>query len=145
MKKHNHIDSFERSFEQANHWLNDLADRLGLANKEEAYNIFRAVLHVLRDRLPPDSAVALAAQLPLLLKGVFFDGWSLAGKPVKMGEEEFLDAVQRQVAEPVDAPRVAVGVVRLLAEKLSPGMMEKIAFLLPKRLRDDIVLPALDI
>ncbi|HEY8965831.1 MAG TPA: DUF2267 domain-containing protein [Candidatus Methylacidiphilales bacterium] len=144
MKTHRHVASFDHSLDQAHEWLNELSGQLGLRDKDEAYNVFRAVLHVVRDRLPAENAVAFAAQLPLLLKGVFFDGWSPSGKPVKMNEEEFLDAIEEQFSEPQDVRRATEAVFRLLAGRLSAGTMEKIAFLLPKRLRNDLVLPSIE-
>jgi Uncharacterized conserved protein (DUF2267) len=41
----------------------------------------RSVLHVLRNRLTPEQAVHLGAQLPLLVRGIFYEGWRIAGKP----------------------------------------------------------------
>jgi uncharacterized protein (DUF2267 family) len=46
-----------------------------------AYRALRSVLHVLRNRLTPEQAVHLGAQLPLLVRGIFYDGWRIAGKP----------------------------------------------------------------
>ena len=36
-----------------------------------AYRALRSVLHVLRNRLTPEQAVHLGAQLPLLVRGIF--------------------------------------------------------------------------
>ncbi len=142
MKNRNHVDSFERSLEHANQWLNELRDRAGLADKGEAYAVLRAVLHALRDRLPVYGAADLAAQLPLLLKGVFFDGWTPAGKPVKMDDSEFLAAINRGIpGAPAEIEQPAACVFRMLAERLAPGTLDKIALLLPKRLQDRILFP----
>lgn len=39
------------------------------------------MLHVLRNRLTLEQAVHLGAQLPLLVRGIVYDGWRIAGKP----------------------------------------------------------------
>jgi uncharacterized protein (DUF2267 family) len=33
------------------------------------------MLHALRDRLPPEIAVHLSAQLPMLVRGIYYEGW----------------------------------------------------------------------
>jgi uncharacterized protein (DUF2267 family) len=62
-------------------WISDLSDELGWANAPLTLLAMRAVLHALRDRLPPDEAVELSAQMPLIIKGVYFDGWDPSATP----------------------------------------------------------------
>ena len=145
MRNKNHIAAFEHSLEQGNHWLGELEERLQLNNREEAYSVLRAVLHTLRDRLPLDSAVAFAAQLPLILKGTYYDGWLPAGKPLKMHEEAFLDSIEKHITIglTLDIHDATIEVFRLLAENLSHGTVDKVSHLLPKRLREDLFAPAL--
>ena len=56
-------------------WLNELCDDLGWAEKGRANLLLREALHAVRDFLPADEAVDLAAQLPVLVRGVYYDGW----------------------------------------------------------------------
>src|SRR5437764_14088956 len=70
------LDVLERSTQKTHEWLNDFAVELGVAGEErEAYRLLRGFLHTLRDRLTVGEAVDLAAQLPVFLRGVFYDGW----------------------------------------------------------------------
>ena len=55
-------------------WIAEIADEMGGATVETARHALRGVLFALRDRPASSEAVALAAQLPLLLRGVFFPG-----------------------------------------------------------------------
>src|SRR5215207_818759 len=69
------LDILDRSVEKANIWINDVAAELGTTARHEAYRALRAFLHALRDRLPIAEAVQLSAQFPLLIRGIYFEGW----------------------------------------------------------------------
>ena len=73
-----HLEILDRSVEKANLWITEVAAGLETGDRHEAYRVLRAFLHVLRDRLPVLEAAQLAAQLPLLIRGVFYEGWQPA-------------------------------------------------------------------
>lgn len=79
-----------------NVWLKDILDQLKWQSKSSAYQALRSTLHALRDRLRVEEAVQLAAQLPLLIKGVYYDGWTPLDKPQKYKKEEFARRVHEQ-------------------------------------------------
>ena len=71
------------------------------------------MLHALRDRLTPDSAVHLGAQLPILVRGIYYEGWRIAGKPADYKSiQDFADVVEKQLLPlfPVDPVTVTRGV-----------------------------------
>ncbi|GLQ56580.1 DUF2267 domain-containing protein [Devosia nitrariae] len=69
--------SFNHTIEEANIWLKAVAERLHFEDRRHAYSALRATLHALRDRLAPESAVHMSAQLPMLIRGLFFEGWKM--------------------------------------------------------------------
>jgi uncharacterized protein (DUF2267 family) len=66
------LDVFDKTLQTTNIWLNEICDTLG-PDRRVAWKVLSVVLHKLRDRLPVPLAAHLGAQLPLLVRGVFYD------------------------------------------------------------------------
>ena len=116
-------------------WLRSLMKELETEDEELAYRVLRATLHVLRDRLPPEEALHLAAQLPMLLRGLYFEGWKPSKTPVKRRREAFLEEVHARSldADPLADPAPLVGgVLRMLASHVTSGEIEDVRLLLPR-------------
>lgn len=131
-------DVFDHAVQMANEWLLDIATRLGPdEDKPRAYRALRAVLHALRDRLGVDEAAHLAAQLPLLVRGVFYEGWHPAGKPLRMHRDEFLAHVEREFGpDPAaDAEDLCRAVLETLEEHVTAGEADKVMGCLPPDVR----------
>lgn len=128
----------DHTVQETNVWLRIVAEQLHLEDRHHAYVALRAVLHALRDRLPPEVAVHLGAQLPILVRGVYYEGWHMAGKPVKdRSAQEFADHILKELPPrfPMDPLTVARGVFETLWEKLDPGEFTKLMDHLPASLR----------
>jgi hypothetical protein len=80
-------DVFAEAIEQARVWVGELAESLGV-DKPTAYRALRVTLYAIRDRLTVNTAVHLSAQLPLVVRGLYFEGWDPAACPAKMHAEE---------------------------------------------------------
>jgi len=83
--------------------------------------------------------VQLGAQLPMLIRGLYYDGWTLKGKPHKERHEKiFLDHITKVFQDdPVIDPREVVrSVFRVLARQTSPGEIAHVKHVLPKSLQD---------
>jgi uncharacterized protein (DUF2267 family) len=92
------------------------------------------VLRVLRNRLTPEQAVHLGAQLPLLVRGIFYDGWRIAGKPSEERQPVgFATLVAADLPTPLarDALRVTRAVFGLLEKELDRGETDRIIATLP--------------
>ena len=129
---------FESTLQTTNVWLNDVLERLGWEDQHRAYHALRAVLHALRDRLPVDQAAALAAQLPMLVRGFYYEGWHPHGKPLKeRHREDFLAHIAAAFLEgpAVDPERVARAVFQVLSKHVTAGEIEGVKRCLPTELR----------
>ena len=65
----------DETVQATNIWLKDLMALTGWDDRQRAYRLLRAVLHVLRDRLPVNEAVHLGSELPMLVRGLYYEGW----------------------------------------------------------------------
>lgn len=122
-----------------NDWVNDLNERVGWEHKQRAYRLLRSVLHVLRDHLNPDEAAQLAAQMPILIKGIFYDGWNPSKTPVReRSRDAFVARVQKDFeTDPLgDAPEAIGAVMALLDARISAGEMDDVRGAVSKRIRD---------
>ncbi|MDB6091523.1 MAG: hypothetical protein JWN85_4307 [Gammaproteobacteria bacterium] len=132
------LSVFDTTLHKTNQWLNDLMQLLDWTDKNKAYLALRVTLHALRDRLTIDEVAQLAAQLPMLVRGFYYEGWDPTGKPEKeRSEEEFLAHIARhfQNDEAVDPEQVARAVFTVLAKHVSEGEVEDVLQVLPKTLR----------
>lgn len=119
-------------------WLNELCDDLGW-QKPRAYLLLCETLHAVRDFLPVDEAADLAAQLPVLVRGVFFDGWDPSRTPVKArNKSDLLARIEdRFRKEPLEDPERAVAAVfDLLRRHISWGEFEQVKHAMRKPIQD---------
>lgn len=133
-----HVDAIERSVQKTNQWLNELATDLG-SDESTAWRVLRGYLHVLRDRLTIDEAAQLAAQLPHLIRGVFYEGFDPGHQPEKIrARDAFLArlAERAQLAGADEAATAAVTVTRLLRRHISQGEVDDVLSQLPMEIRE---------
>lgn len=132
------LASFDKTIQKTNEWLEELMASYDGLDREKAYLALRATLHTLRDRLPVEEAVQLGAQLPMLIRGFYYEGWRPTGKPVKEHRQEFLGHVGEALSgcglgRPEDVVRSVFG---LLFHRISKGEMEDVRQSLPKDIRE---------
>jgi uncharacterized protein (DUF2267 family) len=128
---------FDTTLNETNRWLEALEDPLG-GDRHQAYVAMRAVMHVLRDRLEPGSAMRLAAQLPLLLKGVYVEGWRPDETPVRLRTAgAFVEAVRAALPQNFvfDAEAATRAALAVLWSQMDGGAMEKVRREVPDDLR----------
>jgi len=113
-------------------------ERLESEDRHHAYSTLRAVLHALRDRIGPESAAHLGAQLPMLLRGLYYEGWDPTNKPTKERHEEaFVAHIARELprAGEGEVEQGALAVLDVLSKHVDRGAAVKIATMFPQELR----------
>jgi len=131
-------DVFDETIQKSRIWLKELMLELEWKREpQKAYLALRTVLHALRDRLTAEEAIQLGAQLPVLIRGSYYEGWKLKRKPVKERHEEFLEHVKKPFKDDVtiDPERVTRAVFRVLDRRTSAGEINDVKHMLPKSLR----------
>lgn len=137
------IEVFEATVHKTNAWLNDLMRLLGTDNRQEAYHVLRGVLHALRDRLTVEETAHLGAQLPMLVRGFYYEGWDPSGKPLRERHKaQFLARIARELRatyrtqEGMDPERAVRAVFALLATRVTEGEIEDVKHLLPAEVQE---------
>lgn len=130
---------FDSTIQTTNIWLDDVMQEVGWTDRHHAYHALRVVLHTLRDRLPVDETAQFAAQLPMLVRGFFYEGWHPAGKPVKeRKKEEFIAHVSEAFILDVNADpeKITRGVFKVLRKHLTKGETQDVKHCLPHEIRE---------
>jgi uncharacterized protein (DUF2267 family) len=133
------ISSIEHSIHLTNEWLKDLGEQLGWEDRQRAYRLLRAVLQALRDWLPVDEAANLGAQLPMLVRGIYYEGWHPAGTPVEARTKaDFIARIDKTFeTDPIDDVEEAVtAAFRVLNHHVSEGEVDDVREALPASVRE---------
>jgi uncharacterized protein (DUF2267 family) len=131
--------AIESTVQKTHEWLEAVSGNLaGNVSRDTSYNLLRAVLHALRDRLTVDGAAHLGAQLPMLIRGLYFEGWHPSHKPLRVRHaDEFVDLVEEQLSsELIDVVGGIGAVFRALEQHLDPGAIDKLLSTMPAELRE---------
>lgn len=133
----NGLDVFDRTLHATNGWLKEISEDLEI-DRHAAWKVLSVVLHKLRDRLPVDLSAHLGSQLPLLVRGVYYDQYQPARQPSRChGLEAFTEEVGEWLtdATPIDPERAVRSVFGVLSRHLAAGQVAKVRANLPKSLR----------
>lgn len=130
-------------------FLKDYTKEMDLGkDQDKAGRIFIAIMHALRDIIPPEESLQLIAQLPMFLKAVYVNGWTMKKKKPKVKHmAEFLDLVREhdgpaaindfEYSDEVAEKYVDTTFI-YLRKYISLGEMEDIRDVLPKDLKSMI-------
>jgi len=131
---------FDHANEKANVWIKDMMRELGTDDPRLAYHALCGSLHALRDRLRVDEAAQLAAQLPLMVRGIFYEGWHPASTPVHIRRpEELLALVKQKLGDgghTIDPERALAATLELLRRHVSAGELASLAHVLPRSIAE---------
>lgn len=132
------IAGLQSSLQKTERWLSDIGRELGWSDPRKAYQALRGGLHALRDRLPLEEAAHLGAQLPMVIRGLYYEGWAPARKPAKLSREQFLERIRAAFgrSRAPDPANVARAVFHVLQRHVTPGELRDVCGALPRTYRD---------
>ena len=130
------LRAFDSTIQKTNIWLDDIMDELDWDDRQRAYHALGSVLHALRERLPLAESAQLAAQLPQMIRGLYFEGWVPSATPTK---ERHWDQFLAHIAESLDADAepdaITRAVLKTIAKHVSPGEVTDVKRCLPEDIR----------
>lgn len=137
------VEVLDTTVHKTYEWLRDIATELGDDNRHHAYLALRGTLHAVRDLLPVDESAQFSAQLPMLIRGIYFECWNPSSAPNHdRSLEHFLDRVtdglerlQWKEERPIDAEQAARAVLDVIADHISEGEMDQVRRIMPKHVR----------
>jgi uncharacterized protein (DUF2267 family) len=132
------LEILDTSVQKTNIWLKDLMERLETADRHRAYMALKVTLHALRDRLSIEEAAQLGAQLPMIVRGLYYEGWRPSGKPDRASSwETFMKPVYLAVCQDGSwtPEEVVSSVFDVLSRHVSGGEIDDVISQLPRDIR----------
>lgn len=134
------LTAIDTTVDKTNKLLSEIEHEFGWPahRRQQSYAALSAVLHALRDRLPVIEAVQLAAQFPVLVRGIYYEGWDPSSAPAKIDRAGFVDRVRQDFRYDVDggAERLIMIVSQVLRRHVSDGEWRDVRASVPAQLRD---------
>jgi uncharacterized protein (DUF2267 family) len=132
------LEVIDHTVQLTHEWINEARERLDWTSSRDALRLLRLVLTGLRDHLGHDEVAQLSAQLPLLIRGMFFEGWKPSQTPLKDHDgSQFLARITAQLSE-VEGWRGDADittVLRVIDNRVSSGEIADVKAGLPKTIR----------
>jgi uncharacterized protein (DUF2267 family) len=133
------LQVIDHTVQLTHEWINELTDRLDWTHQKDALRLMRVVMHQVRDHLQPDELAQFSAQLPLLIRGMLFEGWVPKRTPVRQRDADvFVEEIEGLVGAVLEyrGREDIQAVFKLLNARLSRGEVEDIRANLPGPIRD---------
>ncbi|HEY7176085.1 MAG TPA: DUF2267 domain-containing protein [Micromonosporaceae bacterium] len=117
---HRPAQPLDHALQRSAAWLQSIAEEFETEDTDFIYRVTRAWLHAVRDRLPVAESAHLAAQLPELLRGVYYEGWKPTVVPIKLHVTDFVDQVAAEAhVSTADVPKILWAVSDVLGHRIS--------------------------
>ena len=134
---------FDQYAAKGNLFLKELAKDLGWPkDRDRAARLLRATLHAMRDQLTAEESLQFIAQMPMFLKAVYVDGWTMREKEPMRHAGAFLERVREldpagfHDLPALDRSEYLVGLVFMrLRECVSVGEWDDIVSQMPKEMK----------
>jgi len=130
------VSALDHAMQTAHTWINDVAREFDTEDREFAYRVLRAWLHTLRDRLTVEASAHFAAQLPDLIRGIFYAGWNPSAVPEMYDAEAYAARFAREaIISPDNVGKAAAATTAAVLHHLPPPQMDKALDQLPREIR----------
>src|SRR5436309_14932257 len=130
--------AFDATLDKTNQVLKEIEEAYGWPQdrRQQSYDSLSAVLHALRDRLSMAEAADLGAQLPMLIRGLYYEGWDPSRVPIKLSRDEFLERIRRDFTFSIEGSieQLVRTVLHALRSYITDGEWADIVSTLPKDL-----------
>jgi uncharacterized protein (DUF2267 family) len=131
------LDVFDKTLQTTNIWLDEIMEKLG-PDRHLAWKVLSTVLHKLRERLTVELSAHLGAELPLLVRGVYYDQYRPSEQPKDWNSYDvFVHEVSKWLsdARPVDPKDAIDAVFSALSRHVPGGQIQNVKDALPSSLR----------
>ena len=131
------LQGIDETVQQTCVWINEIADEFH-GDRRHAMQILRAFLQTLRDHLPLDEMAQLSAQFPLLVRGIYFEGWdpSRSLQQERTAESFVARFLKSSSIRPMDARDAIASAFRVMQRHVSSGEVDQVLASLPAPVRD---------
>ncbi len=132
------LEVIDHTVQLTHEWINELCARLDWTSHRDALRLLRATLRQIRDHLGHEEVAQFSAQMPLLVRGMFFEGWTPAHTPIHDRKaEHFVAAISAQVSDAMEwrGAQDIVAVFKTLNARISEGEIADIKAGLPIPIR----------
>lgn len=132
------IHVFERTVHEAHDWVNELTGRLGWSSERDVLRLLRTVLRSIRDHLPVNEMAQFSAQLPIMLRGMYFEGWQPENTPTRERHAaDFIAAIEDEVGDVLDYRGTddIRAVFHLINARITRGEVEDVRANLPQQIK----------
>ncbi len=132
------LEVLDRTWQKTHEWVNELRDRLGWSSDRDTLRLLRVTLHQIRDRIHVNETAQLSAQLPIMIRGMLFEGWQPHLVPLSGRRAiDFIEAIEQHVGDMGEyrGEEDIVTVLKLLNARISIGQVNDIRGNLPEDIR----------
>lgn len=133
------LEVIDHTVQLTHEWINELRERLDWFSSQDALRLLRVTLQQIRDHISHEEVAQLSAQMPLLIRGMFFEGWRPSQTPVKDRDGAvFLSTIEERVGDVQEwrGSDDITCVLEMLNARISDGEIADVKANLPKRIRD---------
>jgi len=132
------IHVFDKTIQKSQLWIEEIEKNIENGSENRAYLALRTVLHSLRNRLQINEAIHLGAELPMLIRGLYFEGWDPREKPSRdKDQRDFFKYFRSYFSEESDEEitKMIKAVFKVLDDKISQGEIKDVRENLPSHIR----------